>query len=174
MTALASAIGVPMLSIDRGLLPAVIIAIVTIIIHRIIVSISFKNEKFERFSQGSILPLVEDGTMQYDLMQRGRITRERLFAQMRSENIMHLGAVKRFYLEPNGTFALIKNESPKPGLMVLPEADDEFIAKKLKTTDQIICHNCAMPSPTDVKDTKSNVECKNCHHHEWTSAVMAV
>lgn len=171
IVALASAIGVPMLSFDRGLLPAVIIAAVTVVIHRIVVVISFRNEKFERLSQGSILPLVEDGTMQYNLMKKGRITRERLFAQMRSNNIMHLGAVKRFYLEPNGTFAFVKNDSPRPGLMTLPDSDQEFISRKLRKTNELICKNCGMPAPREVKDENSNVKCKNCHQHEWTTAV---
>jgi uncharacterized membrane protein YcaP (DUF421 family) len=172
MVALASAIGVPMLSADRGLLPAVIIAGVTILIHRLVVVISFKSEHFERVSQGSLLPLVQDGTMVYNHMRKARVTRERLFAQMRSANIMQLGAVKRFYLEPNGTFALVKDEHPQPGLTVLPDLDPDYISRKLKRTDKLICFNCGMPAPPEVKNEHSHEECKNCKDKTWTYAVV--
>jgi uncharacterized membrane protein YcaP (DUF421 family) len=174
MTALASAIGVPMLSYDRGLLPAVIIAAVAIGLHRLVVVLSFRNERFERVTQGSLIPLIEDGAMQYKLMKKARVTRERLFAQMRSSNILHLGAVKRFYLEPNGSFALIKNDSPKPGLMVLPASDPEFISKRLRKTDQLICDYCGVSAPTQVKDELSHAQCKNCSHKRWVRAVENV
>jgi len=174
MTALASAIGVPMLSADRGLLPAVIIAAVAVLIHRLVVVISFKNERFERISQGSLVPLVQDGTMRYNLMQKVRVTRERLFAQMRSENVVHLGTVKRFYMEPNGAFALIKDESPRPGLMVIPESDTEFIQRKLKKTDILICNNCGTPAPAEVKDVNSKARCENCKNSEWAQAVECI
>jgi uncharacterized membrane protein YcaP (DUF421 family) len=174
MTALASAIGVPMLSADRGLIPAVIIAAVAIIIHRIVAVISFKNEKFERISQGSIAPLIKDGTMVYDLMKKVRVTRERMFAQMRAGNISHLGEVKRVYMEPNGSFAIIKNEKPAPGLLVIPKSDPEFISRKVKKTDQLICNNCGTPAPSEVRDENSNAKCTNCHESDWTAAVENV
>jgi uncharacterized membrane protein YcaP (DUF421 family) len=174
IVALASAIGVPMLSVDRGLLPAVIIAAAVVGIHRLIAVISYKNERFERITQGSLTPLVEEGAMHYKKMETVRVTRERLFAQLRSENVHHLGLVKRFYMEPNGTFALIKNDNPGPGLMMLPDSDVEFISRHLKQTDTIICKNCGARAPQEVKGVESDAVCPNCKDHDWTFAVESV
>src|SRR4051812_46339043 len=52
MVSLASAIGVPMLAQDRGMLPAFIIAFVIIGITRLISAKSFKDQHFEQLTQG--------------------------------------------------------------------------------------------------------------------------
>lgn len=132
MVALASAIGVPMLSYDRGILPAYIIAFVIVLITRLVARKSFKDERFEQVSQGDVDLLVEDTVMNYDVMEKVRISRERLFAQLRSKNINHLGLVRRFYMEANGAFTIIPQDEQKPGLTVLPDWDKDFTARKLK------------------------------------------
>jgi uncharacterized membrane protein YcaP (DUF421 family) len=123
MVSLAASIGVPMLSQDRGILPAFIIAAFVVGITRLISIISFRKQRFEQTTHGAIDILVEDGVMKYDLMKKVRISRERLFAQLRGENIVHLGMVKRLYMEANGAFTIIQNEELTPGLMVLPDWD---------------------------------------------------
>ena len=173
MVSLAAAIGVPMLSPDRGILPAFIIAFVVVAISRLIASRSFKSEQFERTTQGYVHTLVEDSVMHYNIMQKARITRERLFAHLRSANLHHLGSVKRLYLEPNGTFTLIENEEQRPGLMVIPDWDKDFISRKLKTTDIAICKNCGNEKPPGGSTGSAEpLSCNNCGDIEWTNAVV--
>lgn len=40
---------------------------------------------------------------------------------LRSGGMIHLGHVKRLYMEANGFFTLIEATAPKPGLSILPE-----------------------------------------------------
>src|ERR1700712_3170595 len=127
LVSLASAIGVPLLSPMNGVLPAFIIAFIIVGFTRLISYISTKSQKFESATQGDLDMLVEDGVMKLDIMKRVRITRERLFAQLRSENLNHLGKVKRVYMEANGTFTLVPNEEKQAGLLVLPDWDEGFI-----------------------------------------------
>ena len=169
MVALASAIGVPMLSPTNGMLPAFIIAFIVVAISRIIAKLSFRNQHFEEITQDDIDVLVEESVMQPEIMKRTRISRERLFAQLRSEKIAHLGKVKRVYLEAGGTFSLVENEEPKPGLMVLPEWDEDFIHDKLQETDIIICRNCGEKKPDNVPADKST-KCPHCGDSDWTKA----
>jgi len=171
MVALASAIGVPILSPSNGLLPAVIIAFIVVAISRIIAKLSFKNQHFEQVTQDDIDVLVEESVMQPDVLKRTRISRERLFAQLRSEKVAHLGKVKRVYLEAGGNFSIIENEEPKPGLMVLPEWDEDFIHEKLKETDVIVCRNCGEKKPDKAPGNK-NIQCLHCGDADWTKAVM--
>lgn len=170
MVALASAIGVPMLSPTNGMLPAFIIAFIVVAISRIIAKLSFRNQHFEQITQDDIDVLVEESVMQPEIMKRTRISRERLFAQLRCEKVAHLGKVKRVYLEAGGTFSLVENEKPKPGLMVLPEWDEDFIHDKLQETDVIICRNCGERAPDNAPADKST-KCPHCGDCDWTKAV---
>ena len=172
MVALASAIGVPMLSADRGILPAYIIAFVIIVITRLIARKSFKDQHFEEVTQGDVDCLVVDAVMNYDIMKRVRISRERLFSQMRSENINQLGLVQRVYMEANGAFTIVRNEQPKPGLMTLPKWDKNFISRKLEKTDITICENCGQENLANSAGLNGSSECGNCGKNEWTKAVI--
>src|SRR3954447_13410521 len=161
MVALASAIGVPILSPSNGILPAFIIAFIIVSISRIIAKLSFKNQHFEQVTQDDIDVLVEESVMKPEILKRTRVSRERLFAQLRSEKIAHLGKVKRVYLEAGGDFSIIENEEPRPGLMVLPEWDEEFIHDQLKETDTIVCRNCGENKPEKAPANKST-KCPHC------------
>jgi uncharacterized membrane protein YcaP (DUF421 family) len=169
MVSLASAIGVPLLSPTNGLLPALVIAAIIIGVTRLISLLSIKSEKFERITQGDVDTLVEDGVMHIDIMQRVRITRERLFAQLRSENLFHLGMIKRAYLEADGTFTLIPNKEKQPGLLVLPDWDKSFIGERVNWTDITICKECGEKKPDNRK--QGEISCQNCGANDWTQAV---
>lgn len=149
---LAAAIGMPLQAPDRGLLGSVVVAIVAVVAERVISHRAARSRKFEILSQDNIASLVVDSVMHLDTMKSTRITRERLFAQLRSEEVEHLGEVERFYFEANGSFTLIKKEKPSPGLSVLPDWDKEMredqekagkkvctICGTLKTDDPFCC-----------------------------------
>src|SRR5215210_2278348 len=172
MVALASAIGVPMLATDRGILPPYIIALVVVGINKLIAAKSFKDQRFENATQGDVSCLVADSVMNFDIMKKVRISRERLFSQMRSENINQLGLVKRVYMEANGSFTIIQNEEPKPGLMTLPAWDKNFISRRLKKTDITICENCGYEKPANSPALIEADKCENCGKNEWTKAVI--
>lgn len=171
VVAFASAVGVPLLSPQNGLLPAVIIAAIIVGITRLIAVISYRSQQFEQVTQGDLDCLVSDSVLNMKTMKRTRITRERLFAQLRSECLNHLGRVKRVYIEANGSFTVIPDETPRPGLMVLPDFDTDFIEEKLRTTNIEICNNCGAEKPHKTS-ANSVTKCKNCGEAEWTRAVV--
>ena len=166
MVSLAAAIGVPLQTPERGLLPAVIIAIVVVCVARIISYYSSRNQKFEELSQDNLDILVENSVLNIPLMKRTRITRERLFAQLRSEGITNLGAVRRVYFEANGAFSLIRNLDPKPGLCILPDWDSDFI-EELEIREELFCLNCG-----NQKDPQQEgSECPKCGESTWKNGV---
>jgi len=166
LVSLASAIGVPMLAPDRGLLPSILIAMIVVGISWAISKISFSNKRFEKATQGNAETLLEDGVMQYKRMKQARISRERLFAHLRSEGVQQIGEVKRVYLETNGLFTLIKNKTAAPGLMVLPDWDDEFVKSRLKECDVEICKNCGARKTTMLAEEQCNL----CGDNDWVKA----
>jgi uncharacterized membrane protein YcaP (DUF421 family) len=170
MTTLAAAIGVPLQAPDRGLIPPVIIAIIVVLIGRLVAFLSSKNQRFEDISQGDIEPLIKDSILQLPHMEHSRISRERIYSQLRSKKITHLGEVKRLYIEANGSFTLIKEEKPSPGLSILPEWDKEFRQQQKPSGDMVVCKNCGNRRQVQNPDQL----CTNCGQTEWIPADMSI
>lgn len=168
MVSMAAAIGVPILDASRGLLPAVIIALVVVCIQRIISYWAARNETFEGISQDISSMLIENGVIQLVAMKDARMTRELLFAQLRSSGLIHLGHVKRLYIEANGAFTLVKEPNPKSGLSLLPEWDTDFIDQQEKAPKQCVCYHCGNIQPESDQETDA---CANCERTEWVPAL---
>jgi uncharacterized membrane protein YcaP (DUF421 family) len=166
MVSLAAAIGVPILSPERGLLPAFVIAFIVICISRLIAYVSAYNQKIEAVTQGEADTLVTDGVMKVDAMTKTRITRERIMAQLRGERIRQLGEVKRLYIEANGKFTIVQSGKPKPGLSVIPDNDIDFLAEQ-KHNNELVCVVCGNQNKIQ---SRSEV-CTNCGHIKWTRAI---
>ncbi|GAB3502486.1 DUF421 domain-containing protein [Spirosoma knui] len=167
---LAAAIGMPILAPDRGLLPAVVVALVIVAIQHLVSTLAYKNQKFEAITQDNISVLVENSVMHLESMQKVRITRERLMEQLRSAGMEHLGQVKRLYIEASGSFTLIANEEPRPGLSIIPEIDPDFRDAQKKAPDLFVCHTCGTSRQTV---TQPNELCENCEDNNWVRAVDA-
>jgi uncharacterized membrane protein YcaP (DUF421 family) len=171
MVSLAAAIGIPIQDPDRGLIPAVLIATVIVIFQRLVAHRAATSEKFEKISQDALSTLVYDGKIDTQRMQRARLSRERLFAQLRSEGIKQLGEVKRFYLEANGSFSLIRKGTPTFGLSIIPSIDREF-EDRMDTSDRVfVCNNCGMTEEAPIDELK---RCEFCDAVAWKQAVQEI
>jgi uncharacterized membrane protein YcaP (DUF421 family) len=171
LVSLAAAIGVPLQAPDRGLVPAVIIAFVIIFFQIVISKYATINQHFEQLTQDEFAILVENSRMKLDKMVTTRISRERLFAQLRLSGISHLGMVKRLYLEANGSFTLIKNIETQPGLDIIPEKDQEFSIRIHQPTAQLTCYSCGN---MQTKDLQKGSECSYCRNDKWVPAVTVM
>jgi uncharacterized membrane protein YcaP (DUF421 family) len=165
---LAAAIGVPLQTPDKGLLEAVVIALIIVCVQRGISAWSVRQPWFEEFSQGNVDILVEDGVLHVKNMERVRLSRERLVAQLRGEGIKQLGMVMRFYMEANGSFTLISAQNERDGLSVVPRWDKSLNARFIKSDRYIVCETCGylQQLPYDQKE-----RCRNCKSNKWTAAV---
>jgi uncharacterized membrane protein YcaP (DUF421 family) len=166
LVCLAAAVGVPILAPDRGLLPALIICIVIVSLSRLVIHFSVRNEKIEPVALGVFEKLVDNGVMAIKKMETTGITKERMFAQLRSEEIFHLGQVSKLFFEANGQFTLIKAKEPMPGLSVIPEEDHEFL-KELARTDNLVCNVCGHLS----HEANTQSPCPSCGHRDWVYGV---
>jgi uncharacterized membrane protein YcaP (DUF421 family) len=166
MVSLAAAIGVPLQSPDRGLLPVFIIAAIIIAFQRSISKVASRNEWFEKLTQGNISNLVEDGKLDLKAMKNSRISKERLFAELRGSEVVHLGMVKRLYLEANGSFTLVEEIEPKPGLSIIPDWDGSFKAVKETRQSQMVCCRCGNQFDMEKKI------CSSCQSKESQNAVL--
>jgi uncharacterized membrane protein YcaP (DUF421 family) len=169
LVSLAAAIGVPMLAPDRGLLPAIVIAMVVVSFQRLIALWLVKSQSFEKFSQGNVSMLVKDSVIDIKVLESVRLSKERLCAQLRSESILNLGKVKRFYMEANGTFSLVENEKPAPGLSIIPNEDPDMENDHKPVNGVFACSVCGK---TVNFTNKPTVSCPNCGRNTWTSATQ--
>jgi len=168
MVSLAAAIGVPLQSPDRGILAAVVIAIIVVFIQQVLASRVSKNQQLETITQGDIMVVVEDGRLNLGNMKRAGLTRERTFSQLRGESIKHLGEVKRLYFEAGGSFSIVKNFEAIPGLGVLPEYDERFKKEMYNYTQTPVCKSCGQLSRFETTDKN----CENCGSNLWAAAVL--
>jgi uncharacterized membrane protein YcaP (DUF421 family) len=164
---LAAAIGVPLQAPDRGLLPSIVIALVVIAVGKLVTAIAFRHQRFEAIAEDEYATLVMDGVIQMEKMRETRLTVERLYAQLRKEGIRHLGEVKRLYFEANGSFSLVKNENPPPGLAIIP-AFDQALLDEQRHTQERVCDDCGNKQPLQQEN---GVTCRNCGNDKWVQAI---
>jgi len=169
VVSLAAAVGIPLMNPDRGILPPLIITLVIVIFTNLVSKRSSRSEHFESLTQDDLDVLVVDGVLNLQSMEITRITKERIFAQLRSLGIYHLGMVNRLYIEANGMFSLVKAKNPRPGLNVLPDIDPDFIKRKLNKSDDFVCCNCGSLAKGLISTARTN--CPNCKAIAWAEAV---
>lgn len=169
VVSLAAAVGIPLMNPDRGILPPVVITIVIIIFTNVVSRRTSRSEHFESLTQDDLDVLIVDGVLNLPKMERTRISKERISAQLRSLGILHLGMVNRFYIEANGMFSLVKEQEPRPGLSIIPDVDPEFAKKKLNKTDQFVCCHCGTLAKTLISTIRT--ACPNCKAIQWAPAV---
>lgn len=165
LVSLAAAIGVPLQAPDRGILAAVVIAMVVVMVQQGLAALAIRNQRFESITQGNLTVLISDSRLNLDKMQVTGITKEKAFSQLRSDGIRHLGEVKRLYFEAGGAFTLIRDTNARPGLGILPDIDIDFIRESCRHTDIPVCKRCG----ENLK--ASTGACTNCGSNERVNAV---
>ena len=169
LVSLAAAVGIPMQSSTRGLLPALVVAGVIVGLARLIAWVSTRSQKFERLTMDDIDIMVKDGRLQMKALRDTAISRELVMAQVRSYGIDHLGKVHRLYLESSGIFTLQITDSPPPGLSLFPKHDREMIERQQRAVDCFACETCGKLA----KGPRPTGPCGECKRREWTEAVTS-
>ena len=168
LVSLAAAVGVPLQVPDKGLLPALIICMIVVIIQRLMAIWMFRNNKLERLTQGDIDILVQNGVLNLETMKKALLSRERVFAQLRSESIDNLGRVKRLYMENSGSFNILTFNEPRQGLSLIPEWDEEYRKTRNIATNAFSCNNCGFVVHTPTAPEQA---CQRCQEKDWERAV---
>lgn len=140
LVSLAAAVGVCLHNADRGILPALLIAILIVGIARSIAIRAYRNPKFEARAIGDLSILVKDGVLQIAEMKKVNMARERVLAQLRHMGIKNLGSVKRLYLEAGGSFS-VDTVKHTAGLCILPPSDVAFYHQQARAAVSV-CREC--------------------------------
>lgn len=70
--------------------------------------LAFRSSRVERLLQGTAVVLIEDGRVHTEVLRRHRISDDDLKATLHQNGVLHVGEVKRAYIEPDGQITLIK------------------------------------------------------------------
>jgi uncharacterized membrane protein YcaP (DUF421 family) len=169
MISLGAIVSLPMQSPERGVLDGAVLLLLILAFQRWLGLLSFKSRKVGELVNGRMSTLVKDGILQTNIMKQEGITKGQLFAQLRHKQIIQLGELDRVYLEAHGVFSIFPSRSPKPGLSTLPEKDDAYLDAQQRENGLCVCAYCG----TVVKESSGKShECPNCHHRQWTHAII--
>lgn len=169
LVALAAAIGIGMQDPTKGIIPAYIIAGIIVGAQQLIAKATFKNKKFESLTQGNVNVLIEDGRLKLKSMAQVGLSRERVFAQLRSEGIYNLGNVQRMYIEAGGSFTILENDKPIYGLSIIPDWDRDFKNEVTNLENAYNCKNCGAGL---AKAAGLKSHCQECNHVDWEKSVL--
>ncbi|WP_432708498.1 DUF421 domain-containing protein [Pedobacter sp.] len=170
MVTLGAIICVPMQIPDRGIIQGIFVLLFALAFQRGLNLIGWKSEGMERLIQGKESMVLKDGVILVEELEKTKITRQQLYAVLRSQGIRTLGEVERVYIEACGLFSVFKYEEPKPGLSILPPKDPN-INQVQPAPDQeaLVCANCGkIISSSDEEE----INCENCHHHIFQHAIL--
>jgi uncharacterized membrane protein YcaP (DUF421 family) len=166
MVMMGAIIALPMGAPDRGIVQGIVILLVILALLRGLTWLSFKHPSFQKSLQGDVILLVRDGELQLDVMKDYRISRQQVYALLRTRDVLHLGRVKRLYLESSGRFSLYQQPDAQPGLPVTPPTDNDLLAT-LEKAEQQACCSCGHLRPPSDPD----LICTRCGGGEWTPAI---
>lgn len=167
---LGAIVSVPMQIPERGLLPAIVILACVVIFYRTLSFINTQNRKIEEVTTGEASLLVKNGVINVKELKKAVISHEQLFTQLRGEEIIHLGQVKRVYLEGCGLFSIFKEQNVKPGLPILPSADEKLFKNLRRSDEWFSCGKCG--NTEKFQSDQEKQACTNCGDNSWMNAVV--
>lgn len=167
---LGSAAGDPMFYKEVGILPALIVFIIVIGLYRTVTWLSGKYLPFEQLIEGKPIYLVRNGKFSIADFDKEDLSQDEFFAELRINNVEHLGQVRNAIIETSGSISLLyyEDKEVKPGLPLYP---DLYLKKDEKILKPGL-YACAYCGNTEEIATAQN--CPVCKHDQWVLAINTV
>lgn len=166
---LGAAAGLPLQSIDKGLLPAAVVLLVGLVFQRGLSLLSFRHRCVEVAAQGDVTVLLQEGRLLLDELAVSQLSTQKLFSALRAQGVLHLGQLRRVYLESSGQFSLIHNRHARPGLSIVPP-DGEAAARLYEAEADFVCTRCGHLAH---QGRLPESPCAFCGNTAWRHAVTA-
>ena len=165
--ALGSAAGDPMFNREVSILPSLVVFAIILFIYRLLTYFASKSEKVEAVLEGDPIYIVENGEFVLQDNADHNFARDEFFAEMRLQNIEHLGQVRVAILETNGqvSFLFYEKDAVKPGLPIMPKL---YSKKAVNITSKQLyaCTYCGQTA-----ELEHAADCSRCGHKEWVGAL---
>jgi uncharacterized membrane protein YcaP (DUF421 family) len=167
MLTLGAIICVPMQIPDKGILLGFMALLVALAFQRWFNLIGFKSGKAEELIHGTESMLIKDGQLVVSELKKMNISRQQLYAILRSQQVYNLGEIERTYIEACGLFSVFKFKHPQPGLSLLPTKDEGVHRGQQINESILVCRDCGRTQQNHLE-----ANCANCGCHDWEKAVL--
>ncbi|PST82503.1 DUF421 domain-containing protein [Pedobacter yulinensis] len=167
--ALGSAAGDPMLNDTAAIIPSIIAFAAILATYRLLTYLAAKSQAVENVLEGVPMSIIEDGRFTMEERSSNTFAKDEFFAEMRLQNIEHVGQVRRAILETNGqvSFLFFEDNDVRYGLPVLPELYDKK-DQGVSKSGRYACTRCA-----NVEELQADQACPRCQNKEWVPAINA-
>jgi len=167
MVMLGAAIGPPLQTPEKGILPTVLLLVTLFACFRLLAWITFRSHKMEILSQGDATMLVQEGRLARDHLRHAELSRARIFSELRALDVQHLGELRRAWLEPSGRISLLRYRQPRAGLWILPNQSEAFDKRIVVES----CYACGECGYVIEQRHEPDQACRYCQHARWERAV---
>lgn len=167
MVMLGAAIGPPLQTPEKGILPTVVLLVTLFGCFRLLSWLSFRSHRLEALSQGEATMLVQDGRLALEHLRHAELSRARIFSELRALDVQHLGELRRAWLEPSGRVSLLRYRQPRAGLWILAEQSREF-DQRILVEASYACGRCGFVVDQEEPPREA---CRYCHGERWEHAV---
>ena len=164
---LGSIAGDPMFTEDLPLIQALVVMSTIMILYRVTTWLMMKYQPFEDLLEGKSAYIVENGQLVIEEIQKGKMSHDEFFAEMRQQSVEHLGQVRVGLLESDGKFSILyyADDQVKYGLPLFPKACE--LARQIDPHKHYACCYCGYVAQLDSLKT----ECERCQCCEWAVAI---
>ncbi|BBL20522.1 MULTISPECIES: DUF421 domain-containing protein [Acinetobacter] len=164
---LGSAAGDPMFMEELPIIQTFTVVVTILLLYRITTWSMVKNKKIEALLEGLPLCVVEDGKLVFKDLEKETFSHDEFFAEMRQQNVEHLGQIRTALLESDGALSLLffEKKDIKWGLPIFPKAYQK--ATLLKENTFYSCMKCGETRML----TKIDQSCPRCHHSDWAESL---
>ena len=164
---LGSIAGDPMFTEDLPLIQAVLIMSLIIGLYRFCTWLAMKFQPIEDFLEGKSLYIVEDGQLILEKIEEGKMSQDEFFAEMRQQNIEHLGQVRVGLLETDGELSILlfAPENVQYGLPLFPKQ-----YQAVTRVQKGACYACMYCGQT-AYILKPDEACLRCNRDRWAKAI---
>lgn len=167
--ALGSAADDPGMYPDVPLIHGFVMITLLVLLTRGFSAITARSQRLNNLLEGRAHRIALDGYLDHDGVRHSTFSRDEVYMEMRQQGIVHLGMVKRAYLEPDGMVSVFRypEDQIKPGLRITPKSDPN---EMVTPAEGLVCDWCGYQKPSA---TSAPEHCPNCHRTVWVSPVKA-
>jgi uncharacterized membrane protein YcaP (DUF421 family) len=166
---LGTAAGDPMIYKEIGVLMAATVFFTIVIFYRLLVALVGRNKKVEQLIEGKPICLIRNGIFCIEDFEKEPIAADEFFAELRQQNVEHLGQLRITIIETNGGLSLyfFEKENVIYGLPIIPDIFNSK-SKIILTKAHYSCTFCGF---TEISEPTNEKKCKNCNHKEWVESI---
>ena len=165
---LGSAAGDPMFQDDIPIVYALLVFACVILLYKLLTWLASRFNTFSNLLEGKPIIIVQDGVFDVKNENDNSFSKMEFFAELRNQNVEHLGQVSFGILEVDGTLSLLflEEKDIKYGLPLFPTC-----YKEIESTDTEGPFACMYCGKIEQQLAQQKAKCSRCKRDRWSKAI---